>query len=179
MTVVSIFDQYQVLQDSSIRKEELRARAKGLKTLGKIFQVQFVHINVCVLCASYVLLFLELSFTLILQRVKLNATDGEPAVVKNIINNSDDNDGSSPDSSPKSPRDQIFDTNPPYAQVLILMYDLRAQDCFYYSHQWEFAGLMYSLTHYYMDLPDTCKILDFIVLIFYQVIVTQCNTNLT
>ncbi|CAN6218208.1 unnamed protein product [Urochloa humidicola] len=76
-----------VLQDSSIKKEELRARAKGLKTLGKIFQ-----------------------------RVKLNGTDGEPAAMNNTINNSDDNDGSSPDSSPKSPRDQIFDANPPYAQ---------------------------------------------------------------
>ncbi|KAG2644339.1 chaperone protein dnaJ 10-like [Panicum virgatum] len=75
-----------VLQDSSVRKEELRARAKGLKTLGKIFQ-----------------------------RVKL-ATEGEPAAMKNTINNSDDNDGSSPDSSPKSPRDQMFDANPPYAQ---------------------------------------------------------------
>jgi len=75
-----------VLQDSSVRKEELRARAKGLKTLGKIFQ-----------------------------RVKL-ATEGETAAMKNTINNSDDNDGSSPDSSPKSPRDQMFDANPPYAQ---------------------------------------------------------------
>jgi len=75
-----------VLQDSSVRKEELRARAKGLKTLGKIFQ-----------------------------RVKM-ATEGEPAAMKNTINNSDDNDGSSPDSSPKSPRDQMFDANPPYAQ---------------------------------------------------------------
>ncbi|CAN6204891.1 unnamed protein product [Urochloa humidicola] len=73
-----------VLQDSSIKKEELRARAKGLKTLGKIFQ--------------------------------LNGTDGEPAAMKKTINNSDDNDGSSPDSSPKSPRDQIFDADPPYAQ---------------------------------------------------------------
>jgi len=75
-----------VLQDSSVRKEELRARAKGLKTLGKIFQ-----------------------------RVKL-ATEGEPAAMRNTINNSDDNDGSSPDSSPNSPRDQMFDANPPYAQ---------------------------------------------------------------
>ncbi|XP_062193344.1 chaperone protein dnaJ 10-like [Phragmites australis] len=75
-----------VLQDSSARKEELRARAKGLKTLGKIFQ-----------------------------RFKLNATEGEPAAMKNTINNSD-NDGSSPDSSPKSPMEQSFDPNPPYSQ---------------------------------------------------------------
>jgi len=47
------------------------------------------------------------------------ATEGEPAAMKNTINNSDDNDGSSPDSSPKSPRDQMFDANPPYAQVNI------------------------------------------------------------
>ncbi|KAL6655315.1 hypothetical protein ACP70R_006141 [Stipagrostis hirtigluma subsp. patula] len=76
-----------VLQDNSVKKEELRVRAKGLKTLGKIFQ-----------------------------SVKVNASEGEPAAVKNIINNSDDNNGTSPDSSPKSPRDQSFDPNPPYSQ---------------------------------------------------------------
>lgn len=76
-----------VLQDSSARKEELRIRAKGLKTLGKIFH-----------------------------RVKLNASEGEPTTMKNTINNSDDNDVSSPDSSPKSPREQSFDPNPPYSQ---------------------------------------------------------------
>ncbi|XP_047047708.1 chaperone protein dnaJ 10-like isoform X1 [Lolium rigidum] len=51
-----------VLQDSSVRREELRARAKGLKTLGKIFQ-----------------------------RVKLNV-EGEAPTVPNTINNFDDND---------------------------------------------------------------------------------------
>ncbi|GJN33581.1 hypothetical protein PR202_gb22200 [Eleusine coracana subsp. coracana] len=76
-----------VLQDSSARKEELQARAKGLKTLGKIFH-----------------------------RVKLNASEGEPTTMKNTINNSDDNDGSSSDSSPKSPREQSFGPNPPYSQ---------------------------------------------------------------
>lgn len=30
---------FQVLQDNNVKKEELRARAKGLKTLGKVFQV--------------------------------------------------------------------------------------------------------------------------------------------
>ncbi|XP_062195140.1 chaperone protein dnaJ 10-like isoform X2 [Phragmites australis] len=61
-----------VLQDGSARREELRTRAKGLKTLGKIFQ-----------------------------RVKLNPNEGEASQVKNTIDNMDDNDASSPDSSPK------------------------------------------------------------------------------
>ncbi|KAG8057243.1 hypothetical protein GUJ93_ZPchr0002g25524 [Zizania palustris] len=79
-----------VLHDSTVRREELRARAKGLKTLGKIFQ-----------------------------RVKFNSTEGEAttATMNNTINNSDCNDGSSRDSSPKSPREQSFDLNPPYSQV--------------------------------------------------------------
>ncbi|CAD6224373.1 unnamed protein product [Miscanthus lutarioriparius] len=76
-----------VLQDSSARKEELQARAKGLKTLGKIFQ-----------------------------QVKLSTTEGDPAAMNNTINNLDENDGSSPESSPRSPRDQMFDANPPYSQ---------------------------------------------------------------
>jgi hypothetical protein len=76
-----------VLQDSSVRREELRARAKGLKTLGKIFQ-----------------------------RVKLNV-EGEAPTVPNTINNLDDNVGNSPDSSPEIPRGQPFDANPPYSQV--------------------------------------------------------------
>lgn len=33
------YAQLQVLQDNAMKKEDLRARAKGLKTLGKIFQV--------------------------------------------------------------------------------------------------------------------------------------------
>uniref|UniRef100_A0A0E0M2V9 J domain-containing protein n=1 Tax=Oryza punctata TaxID=4537 RepID=A0A0E0M2V9_ORYPU len=76
-----------VLQDSTIRREELRARAKGLKTLGKIFQ-----------------------------RVKLGSSEGEVTTINNTINNSDDNDGSSPDSSPQSPREHPYDPNPPYYQ---------------------------------------------------------------
>jgi hypothetical protein len=79
-----------VLQDSTIRREELRARAKGLKTLGKIFQ-----------------------------RVKLGSSEGEVTTINNTINNSDDNDGSSPDSSPMSPREHPYDPNPPYYQVKI------------------------------------------------------------
>ncbi|KAM0912139.1 hypothetical protein ACQ4PT_012985 [Festuca glaucescens] len=76
-----------VLQDSSVTREELRARAKGLKTLGKIFQ-----------------------------RVKLNI-EGETPTVPNTINNLDDNVGISPDSSAEIPREQPFDANPPYSQV--------------------------------------------------------------
>ncbi|XP_059287792.1 chaperone protein dnaJ 10 isoform X2 [Lycium ferocissimum] len=34
-----------VLQDNNVKKEELRARAKGLKTLGKVFQVKSVDGN--------------------------------------------------------------------------------------------------------------------------------------
>jgi len=75
-----------VLQDSVVRREELRARAKGLKTLGKIFQ-----------------------------RVKLNS-EGEAPTVNNTINNSDGNVRGSPDSSPNSPRVQPFDANPQYSQ---------------------------------------------------------------
>ena len=115
-----------MLQDSSVRKEELRARAKGLKTLGKIFQVQFLLYVSIILCSFMCTLcsvvpwakLVGLNWVFILQRVKL-ATEGEPAAMKNTINNSDDNDGSSPDSSPNSPRDQMFDANPPYAQVNI------------------------------------------------------------
>uniref|UniRef100_A0A453L5Y7 J domain-containing protein n=1 Tax=Aegilops tauschii subsp. strangulata TaxID=200361 RepID=A0A453L5Y7_AEGTS len=76
-----------VLQESNVKREELRARAKGLKTLGKIFQ-----------------------------RVKLN-NEGEAATMKHTINNLDDNVGTSPDSSPTSPRVQPFDANPPYSQM--------------------------------------------------------------
>ncbi|KAM0876489.1 hypothetical protein ACQ4PT_036139 [Festuca glaucescens] len=79
-----------VLQDCSVRREELRARAKGLKTLGKIFQ-----------------------------RVKLNVEGGAPTV-PNTINNFDDNVGISLDSSPEIPRGQPFDANPPYIRILPL-----------------------------------------------------------
>ncbi|KAK3123861.1 hypothetical protein QOZ80_8AG0637190 [Eleusine coracana subsp. coracana] len=72
-----------VLQDGSVRREDLRARAKGLKTLGKIFQ-----------------------------RVKPNLTEGEASQVRNI-NSMDDNDGSSPDSSPNR-EPQFIPNNPPH-----------------------------------------------------------------
>ncbi|KAL6661131.1 hypothetical protein ACP70R_000515 [Stipagrostis hirtigluma subsp. patula] len=74
-----------VLHDGSAKREELRARAKGLKTLGKIFQ-----------------------------GVKLNPDEGEASQMKNI-DNMDDNDGSSPDSSPK--REPQFTSNPPHAPI--------------------------------------------------------------
>jgi hypothetical protein len=60
--------------------------------------------------------FVELSWVILPQRVKLNG-EGEAPTVKNTINNLDDNVGTSPDSSPKSSREQPFDANPPYSQV--------------------------------------------------------------
>ncbi|XP_072996117.1 chaperone protein dnaJ 10-like isoform X2 [Typha latifolia] len=66
-----------VLQDNTIKREELRARAKGLKTLGKIFQ-----------------------------RVKTNTSESEASsLTSGSAQNLDGrcNDGSSPDTSPKSP----------------------------------------------------------------------------
>ncbi|KAG8087934.1 hypothetical protein GUJ93_ZPchr0010g8205 [Zizania palustris] len=76
-----------VLQDGNVRREELHARAKGLKTLGKIFQ-----------------------------RVKLNNDEGEASQMKNTIDGMDDNDGSSPDSSPKREPSYNPISNPPHAQ---------------------------------------------------------------
>ncbi|XP_072979479.1 chaperone protein dnaJ 10-like [Typha angustifolia] len=66
-----------VLQDNTIKREELRARAKGLKTLGKIFQ-----------------------------RVKTNTSESEASsLTSGSTQNLDGrcNDGSSPDTSPMSP----------------------------------------------------------------------------
>jgi hypothetical protein len=63
--------------------------------------------------------FHNLIWAFILQQVKLCTTEGDPAAMNHTINNLDENDGSSPESSPNSPRDQMFDANPPYSQVLI------------------------------------------------------------
>lgn len=75
-----------VLQDSTVRKEELRARAKGLKALGKIFQ-----------------------------RVKANG-ESEASLngggVHQLNGNEQCNDGSSPDTSPKSPYNPASRTIP-------------------------------------------------------------------
>ena len=107
-----------MLQDSFARREELRARAKGLKTLGKIFQVSlFVYLSIhlwVLICISYLLFFGELSLVILPQRVKLNGEGNAPTTVNNTINNSDNNVG---DSSPESPRVQPFDADPQYSQV--------------------------------------------------------------
>ena len=46
----------QVLQDPIAKREELRARAKGLKTLGKIFQVNIFFLffleNITHICSN-------------------------------------------------------------------------------------------------------------------------------
>ncbi|KAI3992177.1 hypothetical protein MKX01_015068 [Papaver californicum] len=70
-----------VLQENTVKKEELRARAKGLKTLGKIFQ-----------------------------RSKSNGTEGDSANVPvHKLNGADQSNGSSsPDTSPKSPPTESY-----------------------------------------------------------------------
>lgn len=73
-----------VLQDNTVKKEELRARAKGLKALGKVFQ-----------------------------RVKsTNGADSEANLtgVHKLNGNEQCNDGSSPDTSPKSPSEDASRT---------------------------------------------------------------------
>ncbi|KAK1317057.1 Chaperone protein dnaJ 10 [Acorus calamus] len=70
-----------VLQDNSVKKEELRARAKGLRALGKIFQ-----------------------------RVKTNGETEAPANsgINRLSGNERASDASSPDTSPKSPPEQSY-----------------------------------------------------------------------
>ncbi|XP_010932194.1 chaperone protein dnaJ 10 isoform X1 [Elaeis guineensis] len=80
-----------VLQDNSVKREELRARAKGLKTLGKVFQ-----------------------------RVKsANASESEASLTSGVPNQLSGNDGSndgSSDTSPKAPMEQPPYTTPPAPQ---------------------------------------------------------------
>lgn len=72
-----------VLLDSSCKREELRARAKGLKTLGKILQRS--------------------------KSVNPNETEASPtAGVHKLSGTERCNDGSSPDISPKSPTDHPY-----------------------------------------------------------------------
>ncbi|WOK91966.1 guanine nucleotide-binding protein alpha-2 subunit isoform X1 [Canna indica] len=86
-----------VLQDNNVKKEELRARAKGLKALGKIFQ-----------------------------RVKVgNGSEGEASLTSGphdkLSGNDGSNDGSSPDISPKSPNGESSYASPaaqsPYVEA--------------------------------------------------------------
>ncbi|XP_068648895.1 chaperone protein dnaJ 10-like isoform X2 [Aristolochia californica] len=78
-----------VLQDNTVRKEELRARAKGLKTLGKIFQ-----------------------------RAKAgNGSENDTGVddhINKLNGNQQSNDTSSPDMSPKSPEQPPYS---PYVEA--------------------------------------------------------------
>ncbi|XP_008796463.2 chaperone protein dnaJ 10-like [Phoenix dactylifera] len=80
-----------VLQDNSVKREELRARAKGLKTLGKIFQ-----------------------------RVKsVSASESEASLrsgVPNQLNGNDQSNGGSSDASPKAPIEQLPYATPPAPQ---------------------------------------------------------------
>ncbi|RZC62727.1 hypothetical protein C5167_024482 [Papaver somniferum] len=71
-----------VLQDNTVKKEELRARAKGLKTLGKIFQ----------------------------RSKSNNGTEGDSANTPvHKLNGADQSNGSSsPDTSPKSPPPESY-----------------------------------------------------------------------
>ncbi|KAL0545303.1 hypothetical protein IC582_015181 [Cucumis melo] len=83
----------QVLQDNNVKKEELRARAKGLKTLGKIFQ-----------------------------RVKsTNGNEGEPAVKGSVdkLNGSESSHDASPISTLKSSgyEETSFPTQSPYVEA--------------------------------------------------------------
>uniref|UniRef100_A0A0D3DZU2 DNAJ-containing protein X-domain domain-containing protein n=1 Tax=Brassica oleracea var. oleracea TaxID=109376 RepID=A0A0D3DZU2_BRAOL len=60
-----------VLQDSEAKREELRARARGLKTLGKIFQVSFIsNIYSNVICEGC-------NLSVAMQRAK-TASESEP-----------------------------------------------------------------------------------------------------
>ncbi|XP_042383497.1 chaperone protein dnaJ 10-like isoform X1 [Zingiber officinale] len=77
-----------VLQENNVKKEELRARAKGLKALGKIFQ-----------------------------KVKVNNGSEESESTRNKLGGNDGCDGgSSPDTPPKSPSGQSSYASPSATQ---------------------------------------------------------------
>ncbi|XP_031406177.1 chaperone protein dnaJ 10 isoform X2 [Punica granatum] len=83
----------QVLQDPNVKKEELRARAKGLKTLGKIFQ-----------------------------RVKTTNGNEPDALLTEKVNGSESsNDARSPNASPKSSSEDqshiLCETQSPYVEA--------------------------------------------------------------
>ncbi|KAL2895129.1 Chaperone protein dnaJ 10 [Bienertia sinuspersici] len=100
-----------VLQDNSAKREELRARAKGLKTLGKIFQVKFFPM----LCPEYHLttyksfaeILMSINCILHLQQVKISdANEGDTAMrteLNKLIGNESNNDSLASKTSSKSP----------------------------------------------------------------------------